>query len=135
MTGRSDITLKNNIIIVIVNIILNYLLIPKYGIIGAAFATGFALVLMASIVIVEEYYLLKIHPFSLNLLKPIVVGLASLIVIVFLQKYLFIAGNILQMILLSVFFLIYYPLIYYFMTSEEDLYIKEAIKRKLSNLF
>ena len=134
MSGRSDITLKNNLIVLITNIVLNYLLIPKYGIMGAAFATGSSLVLIAFIRIAEVYYLMRIHPFKIDLWKPISAGLISLVIILFLHTNFSIEGNTFTIILLSIFFLVYSLFIYFFKLNEEDLYIKSIIKKKLTAL-
>ena len=133
MSGKSDITFKNNFAMLLLNIMLNYLLIPKYGILGAAIATGISLVLIAFIRIIEVYYLMKIHPFKMDLWKPLAGGLISLTVILSLHRSFFIEGTIFMIILLSMFFLIYYSLIYFFKLSEEDLYIKAIIKKKLES--
>lgn len=133
MSGRSDITFKNNSAMLLLNVILNYLLIPKYGILGAAIATGISLVLIAFIRIVEVYYLMKIHPFRTDLWKPIIGGLISLVIILFLYKGFLIPGNTFMIILFLIFSLIYCSLIYFFKLSEEDLYIKAIIKKKLGS--
>ena len=134
MSGRSDITLKNNLAILIINGVLNYLLIPRYGIIGAAFATGTSFILLAIIRITAVYCLMKIHPFMVDLWKPIMAGFISLVIILFLQRNLGIEKDIFIVLLLSMFFLLYSSLIYIFKLNEEDIYIKTIIKEKLISL-
>ncbi len=70
MTGRSRLTLINSIICAAANIALNYILVPVYGIIGAAYGTAASIILINSIRIVEVYMILGIHPFSFKYLKP-----------------------------------------------------------------
>jgi len=131
MSGRSDITLKNNLIVLILNVILNYCLIPVYGIVGAALATGFSLVFLAAIRIVEVYRLMGIHPFRRSLWKPALAGafsifLTAIVVQLFsFEKYFFGWAG------LALFWLIYLLLVWAFRFSEEELYVKDLIKKKM----
>ena len=77
MTGKTAITLFIAIIILIVNIILNWLLIPKYGILGAALATTISVTLYHLTRLFEVMHVFKIHPYSLKIYKPIIAGLIS----------------------------------------------------------
>jgi O-antigen/teichoic acid export membrane protein len=58
--------------LVLLNILLNYLLIPPYGIIGAAFSTIISnmVVILSRILLIHRYF--KIQPFSSNLVIPVV---------------------------------------------------------------
>ena len=134
MSGKSDITFRNNLTVLIINAILNYLLIPLYGIIGAALATGISLVLIVFLRILEAYYLMKIHPFKIDLWKPILAGLMSLILILFLRSSVPATGTDVIIALLFIFFLFYMSLIYLFKLNDEDLYVKSLIQKRLSSL-
>ena len=135
MSGRSDITFKNNSAMLLINVVLNYLLIPQYGILGAAIATGISLILIAFVRITELYSLIKIHPFTINIWKPIAGGIISIIVITFLQNRLLINNSVYMITLLIIFFIFYYLLIYFFKLKEEDIYIIRAIKKKAESIF
>jgi O-antigen/teichoic acid export membrane protein len=74
MTGRARIELINRIITVVANFLLNWLLIPIMGINGAAIATAFSTSAVNLIRLMENYKLLKIHPFSKKLFCPVTVG-------------------------------------------------------------
>ena len=65
-----------------VAVILNFALIPKYGIIGAAYATLVVIILINSLKLILISYGLKIHPYSKQTLKTIV-----LIILVYLALY------------------------------------------------
>ncbi len=131
MSGRSDITFKNNLTALIANVILNYLLIPQYGILGAALATGISLVLIAFFVILESYYLMKLHPFSIDWWKPILAGLISSTLTLSLRTIIPAEGTDVNIALLFIFFLFYILLIYSFKLSSADLYVKSLIHKKL----
>ncbi|HDD35634.1 MAG TPA: flippase [Candidatus Desulfofervidus auxilii] len=64
MIGRQYLELLNASILIVSNIFLNALLIPLYGMIGAAMATIFAFFLLNIIQLIEIFLILKIVPFS-----------------------------------------------------------------------
>jgi O-antigen/teichoic acid export membrane protein len=131
MSGRSDITLKNNTALLVTNVALNYLLIPKLGILGAAMGTGISLLVIALIRIIEVYQLMKVHPFRLYLLKPVGAGSIALATTVFFHKTLLHDGNVFVTgTLLAGFLLLYILLLCLFKLNKEDLYIKDVIRSK-----
>jgi O-antigen/teichoic acid export membrane protein len=74
MTKFPRITFYNSIIQFCLNVILDIVLIPKYGMAGAATATGISLILISIIRIIQIFFLLKIHPFSVSYFKPVLAG-------------------------------------------------------------
>jgi len=81
--GHTRLTLLNTVVLVGVNGILDVLLVPVLGILGAGIATGTALTVAGIAGIVEVYYLREIHPFSQRLIRvwaaailPLIVGIA-----------------------------------------------------------
>ena len=82
MTGFTKV---NSIIVVLINITLNLLWIPQYGIIGAAYATLISMALLGLLRIVEVNHLIKITPFSLKLMKPIIAGVIMTAVLIYIK--------------------------------------------------
>ncbi|MFQ6606717.1 MAG: flippase [Fidelibacterota bacterium] len=74
MTGYPKVNLMNSVVVVILNITLNALWIPKYGILGAASATLVSLTTLGIIRAAEIWGILRLHPLSLKLLKPLIAG-------------------------------------------------------------
>jgi len=70
MSGRQDVELVNNVAMVVANVALNIWLIPQYGIVGAAMATGSTLLLISLIRLGEVYWLMDMYPFSRKYVKP-----------------------------------------------------------------
>ena len=64
MTGAQNIELANQSLCIILNIILNWHLIPIFGIKGAAIASATSLVASNSLRLLQNYLRLRIHPFS-----------------------------------------------------------------------
>jgi len=64
MSGHQDWVLANNLFTAALNVGLNLWWIPKWGLLGAALATGIALALNNILAVIEIRAMLKTHPFS-----------------------------------------------------------------------
>ncbi len=78
MTGRVKINFFLNLIAVIINVSLNIVLIPIYGINGAAFATMVSIIFLNLSSVIYIHSKMKLHPFSKKMLKQIVIISTSL---------------------------------------------------------
>ncbi len=72
--GRSRLVLFDGVVGVVVNLLLCFLLIPPYGIEGAAYATLASMVVMNLLKSGQIYHLEGIHPFSYHYLKPVLLA-------------------------------------------------------------
>jgi O-antigen/teichoic acid export membrane protein len=72
MAGRERLEFLNTFLIAVSNIILNLILIPRYGIIGAAIATGFSIVLINLIRLVQVKKTLEIFPYNKRFIKGLI---------------------------------------------------------------
>lgn len=72
MTGKPKFELMNNCISVTLNLLLNWYLIPRIGINGAAVATAISIAFVNVLRLCENYQHLRIHPFSLRIIWPFV---------------------------------------------------------------
>jgi O-antigen/teichoic acid export membrane protein len=79
--GETKFLMWSVLITAIVNIILNIVLIPPLGIIGAAIATASALAMKNISWAARLYSLSKIHPFTRNYLKPAIASVALALII------------------------------------------------------
>lgn len=70
--GRSEIEMWGAIAGLVTNFALNVVLIPRYGIEGAALATGLSFLVYNSVEILFIHYITGIHPFTSGMLKPFV---------------------------------------------------------------
>ena len=133
MSGHTKLTLANNISAAIINVILNVLLIPKYGIIGAAVATTTAIAIRNIASVIEIRFILNASPFSTTLIK------LFLFVIVCGVSVLLLRNNLPNMrwwieipICCAFFGIIYTPLMWFFGMGEEDKnFLKTTIFNKL----
>ena len=63
MVGRSDLVFANSLVALTLNVVLNVLLIPHYGMIGAAIAWAAAIVLVNLMRLYQVWRVLHVHPF------------------------------------------------------------------------
>jgi len=77
MSGRSDITLFNSVMTVVIALALDFWLVPRFGLTGAAIAGMVVIVLVNLARLLEVWALLHMHPFSKAYLKPFVAAIAG----------------------------------------------------------
>ena len=62
---------------VFITIGLNLLLIPRWGVNGAAAATAMSIAIVNVVCMVEVWYLLRMQPYNASILKPLVASLIA----------------------------------------------------------
>jgi O-antigen/teichoic acid export membrane protein len=72
--GKTKLNMVDDIIGAVMNVILNLLLIPVMGILGAAIASTAAFSTVAVLKSAQIYWMHRLHPFTWNYLKPVVVS-------------------------------------------------------------
>jgi O-antigen/teichoic acid export membrane protein len=77
MTGHSRLTLANSLANLGVNLVLDLLLIPRWGVLGAALAVTLTVMLLNSARTIQVLVLLRIWPYDRTFLKPTAAALAA----------------------------------------------------------
>lgn len=131
MVGKSRLSLVNILIASVINLILNVLLIPRYGISGAAFSTTISFILFTFLTIFEVYYFTKIIPIRRKMFNIFFVGILSIIVVFLIRK--FIEINKLTIIFTGAFFLLFYLALIFLTKSldKNDFMVLKAIRGKI----
>ncbi|MHC4532312.1 MAG: flippase [Planctomycetota bacterium] len=133
MTGRQDIVMCNNIGACILNIVLNYLLVPSYGIIGAAVATGISITLLNLVTLLEVRIILDMHPYSRQFIKPLSAGLTAFAALVLMTSILQnLAGIPKILVSVPIFSALFIWLLFKWGINCEDLHILTIFKAKLA---
>ena len=116
-----------------VNIALNWLLIPIYGMVGGAIATAVSVILYSTLWLILVYKELKLVPFTLSYLKVALSGLISVSITYFGLKYLIESPNILIYILAFIIFVSIYAFLCLVMKvlDSEDIMIMKAAERRV----
>jgi O-antigen/teichoic acid export membrane protein len=130
MTGRQNLNLVNSVVLAVVNVGLNVIFIPRYGIAGAGLATAISLAALNVVRVVEVKILYGFTPFRRDLYKPILAGLLTL-GIFYSLKTVFAWGGLVSTLLLSAAFAgVYIVLLYFFGLSEEKEVLFEILRRR-----
>jgi O-antigen/teichoic acid export membrane protein len=132
MSGYQKVELLNNLGAVAIEFPLCLLLIPKYGIVGAAVAVTCALVLLSILRVIEVYTILKIHPYRIDVLKPIAAGGLLAFFLFFLQSlHLLNITSVFRLIVYAFLsFVVYGFFICLFGLTAEDLFVLRRLKQK-----
>ncbi len=140
MTGHQKVSVFNSLAVVILNVILGIILTQRYGAFGTAISTSVALIAINAARVVEIYFLLKMHPYRWNMLKPLAAGIISGLLTAGLLYLLdkLIASNAflstsfpIQLILVPVFLACYTALLVLFKIDPEDRIIVDWILKKV----
>jgi O-antigen/teichoic acid export membrane protein len=127
MTGRQNLAFFNTIVLSLLNIIFNFVLIPRYGILGAAIATGSSICLYNLLSLLEVYVIYKMYPYNLSYWKPMTAGIFAYISVVILQALLKSEGT-LWLIYVLVFLIIYPFFIWVLKVDEYDMILFRAAR-------
>ncbi len=140
MTGHQKLSFLNSLVAVILNVVFNIFLTPRYGAMGTAISTGLAYTIVNLMRLLQVYVLLKTQPYSWDVFKPLGAGLISAVVTGILL-YLFSYTNLsfhlghanvsLQILLVPVFLAIFIGLLPQFKFSSEDKIVIDALRKKI----
>jgi O-antigen/teichoic acid export membrane protein len=130
--GRTKIVMGCSFIGASVNFILNFLLIPIYGVTGAAIATGASLALLGLLYLFFIYRIGRVQPFKLSYAKPLFASLIALLVVYVITQYVIGVSLFSLAGMFFVFLILYFFLLLIFKSfEEEDLMIMRAIDERL----
>ena len=132
MSGKHVIYLYSNIGMLVLNVILNYFLIPIYGISGAAVATFATVALSNSIRLILVYFMFGIQPYNLSYLKPLFIGTMMIMFFSGLKLFFPICLNMPYFLIVVIsFFSLYFLLLKLVALTEEENLIVGKIKAKI----
>ena len=133
MTGRPQFNLVNSALFCLMGISLNIYMIPRYGIIGAAWVSALSFGTIQLLQLVEVWYLLGMHPFNVDFLKPILSCLLSALLLTAISHVGLNTTNTLIIILIlsPLFFISYGGFLWLLKLSAEDRIILNNLRERL----
>ncbi|MHB8143313.1 MAG: flippase [Thermoleophilia bacterium] len=132
MSGRSKIQLLNVGTTLIINIILCLLLIPPYGIMGAATANMASLVTINLFQSLEVWFLMRIQPYDCHFIKPLVAGLLTAIIIGIPERFLLPRNSIAAVFAMIIFLVIIYFLISALLgIADQDMAVLRMVRMRI----
>jgi O-antigen/teichoic acid export membrane protein len=120
VSGHQKLNLVNAFTATIINITLNIILIPKYGILGASLATLTSMTFIAIARIIETRILLLIHPFSIEIIKSIIAGLITYGLLQIIKPYLMDFHTIITLIFAVITISAIYGILMFLFKFDED---------------
>jgi len=130
MIGKSKLTLINMLLASILNLFLNIILVPKYGINGAAFSTMLVYIILSIVFLLQVKHYTSIVPLKRNMFKIFLSIIPPTILLVYIRR--FIPINLWTVILQAIFFILFYLFLIFITKSldKNDIMILKAIKEK-----
>lgn len=133
MSGNTKFAFMNSIVYLVATIFLDLILIPRWQLIGAAFASAASLLIINIIRMGEVYILLnKLLPFNRSFLKPITAAVLAGIIAYWLRQFILIDQPIKQFVILFfVMWVVYVITILSLKLSDEDRLIINKIRNRI----
>ena len=120
MSGYTRLVFWNSLGAFILNIILNIILIPKFGMIGAAWATLISVVAIGLARIIEVHYFLKLSFYSSNLYKPLLAGLITLFCILSIRSFVMVYHTVVTLSIVTISSILIYGFILWLLKLEPE---------------
>lgn len=121
MVGHSRLHLANNLLALTSSFGLGIVLIPGFGIVGAAATQAISRGVVNLLAVFELYFLLHIHPYERAIIKPIIAGILAALAVYPLKTMLVGANTLFSLMLLaSVFGALYLMLLYFLKLAPQD---------------
>ncbi len=132
MSGRSDLTLMNTIILLVSSVALDWLLIPRYGLLGAAIAGAICVIFINILRVVEVWWTLKIHPWKWSLWKPALSGILAGGIVWTLRQAGLSGSLVVELLMIFVFCGAYFFINVLLKLDPDDLTVLSYFRRKLT---
>ena len=131
MSGYQKVMMVNSIAIFLLNVLMNYFLIPAYGMQGAAVASGLSIIAYNAVMLLQVKILIGMHPYNRMFIKPLVFG-----GIIFLIFYMMVGwldlSLVLKLTVIAPAFVGAFLLAIFFRgAGEEDKVVIESVLEKL----
>jgi len=134
MTGRPQYSLYISLTTAILNIALNFVLIPIYGISGAGLASLVTVATANIAKLMLVYRTLKIHPYDWSYLKIIIPAVVSFFIIFTINQIVIMQGLFKLCILSTAFLLIFGSVTIFLGLSDDDKLILNRIVSKIKSI-
>jgi O-antigen/teichoic acid export membrane protein len=133
MTGYSKLKLLNTFIRLLSSLGLNILLIPIWGIIGAAFAALFVEIIVNFIILIEIWILFRLVPYNGRFINLLVAGSAAFIAGFLMNRFFPSRESLIHLTISLVTTLSFYVFVYLIMgLAPEDRLLISRLQRRLS---
>jgi O-antigen/teichoic acid export membrane protein len=132
MSKNTRIIFIISLVATLINVVLNFTLIPIYGVLGAAVATAMTYLVNSSLLLTYTWHNMRISPFSSALVKSIPAGLVTMVAVYFIGRLIFQSLGGYLLLLLFALFVGLYAILVLFLNGlqREDVAILKAFEKK-----
>jgi len=134
MVGKPVLNLLIMTVTVILLAALNFLLIPKHGILGAGIANLTTVTITSLMELVFVYRHLRIHPFRIDYLKGFSAGLLSGGIVFLVKNFILPPHLIIVLFLMAVYGILYFAFLYIQRLTPEESAILDKVKQKVRGI-
>lgn len=132
MSGRLKLMVFNTGAAFVLNVALNALLVPRYGMEGAAAATFLALGAFQLLALVQTRWTMGMHPYNLGYLKPLAAGIVAFAVVGVVKSWVGEMPYLLAIVAYSVgYAVLYLGALFMAGFPKEDEFVLSAFRDKL----
>lgn len=131
MSGHQKWEMFNGIAVATLNVVLNIILVPRYGAVGSAIAGSLALTLVNIIKSIEVWVVMGMIPYNVKFIKPVISGIAGFIVLYILRR-LFNPGFVYTLLAFAIGVIVILGVSFLLGLEEEDRMLLNTIIRKIS---
>jgi O-antigen/teichoic acid export membrane protein len=136
MTGRSSVKLMNSVVYSVLSIILNFLLIPQWGVVGAATAALIPTLVVSALQVIIVFRMFHVLPFNVTFVKPVVAGVLAYLVGLFIHQSFQTEGNLFMLAVSALIMCFtFVGLVFALGLSNEDRVVIEGFRNRLSGMF
>ena len=120
MSGYTRLVLWNSLGAFILNLVLNIIFIPKFGIAGAAWATLISMTALGLVRIIEVQLILKLSFFSSRLYKPLLAGLVTWFCILSIRSFVMVYHTVVTLSIVSLSSILIYGFVLWLLNLEPE---------------
>lgn len=134
MSGNTRLKLVNTITSVTVSISLSLLMIPAWGLIGAAIASLSSAIIINLLRLIEVFILFRLLPYNSTFLKPLIAG-GIAFSLMWVASWFYPVVDLMHLIVnMPLLFIVYICVLLLLGLSEEDRLVMNRLRRRVENM-
>lgn len=132
MTGHPRLAFLNTTVGLVLNLLFDLILIPAWGVVGAALATAISMTVVNIARLLQVYWLLKVWPYNYAFFKPFLATAVAVLVGLFMNRLVPAEGSLFYLVLdVVVLWSSYIATTAMLGLAEEDLMVLSRVGRRL----
>lgn len=132
MLSKTKLLLLNTAIVLAINVLLNILLIPRFGISGAAASVAITLIIHQIIIVIEAHKFLGVQPYSFKYINMLLSAAVIFIPLFYIKEIIHIEAILLIFVIILSYILYLILAIIFRSLGTSDKYVIDALQKKFS---